>query len=45
MRGSGWTDVITNSAGTALGASMCYSGVAQDILKKLFAEKASERKL
>jgi VanZ like family/Concanavalin A-like lectin/glucanases superfamily len=45
MRGSGWTDVITNSAGTALGASMCYSGVAQDILKKLFGEKASERKL
>ena len=45
MRGSGWTDVITNSAGTALGASMCYSGVAQDILKKLFAEKACERKL
>jgi hypothetical protein len=45
MRGSGWTDVITNSAGTALGASMCYSSVAQDILKKLFAEKASERKL
>ena len=45
MRGSGWTDVITNSAGTALGASMCYSGVAQDILKKLFAEKTCERKL
>jgi len=45
MRSSGWTDVITNSAGTALGASMCYSSVAQDILKKLFAEKASERKL
>ena len=44
-RGSGWTDVITNSAGTALGASMCYSSVAQDILKKLFPEKASERKL
>ena len=44
MRGSGWTDVITNSAGTALGASMCYSSVAQDILNKLFAEKASERK-
>ena len=45
MRGSGWTDVITNSAGTALGASLCYSSVAQDILKKLFAEKVSERKL
>jgi hypothetical protein len=45
VRGSGWTDVITNSAGTALGASMCYSSVAQDILKKLFAEKGSERKL
>jgi hypothetical protein len=45
MRGSGWTDVITNSAGTALGASMCYSSVAQDILKKLFAGKVSERKL
>jgi hypothetical protein len=43
MRGSGWTDVIANSAGTALGASMCYSSVAQDILKKLFAVKASER--
>jgi hypothetical protein len=43
MRGSGWTDVIANSAGTALGASMCYSSVAQDILKKLFAEKTSER--
>jgi hypothetical protein len=45
MRGSGWTDVITNSAGTALGASMCCSSVAQDILKKLFGEKAFERKL
>jgi hypothetical protein len=45
MRGSGWTDVITNSAGTALGASLCYSSVAQDILKKLFGGKASERKL
>jgi Concanavalin A-like lectin/glucanases superfamily/VanZ like family len=45
MRGSGWTDVITNSAGTALGASMCYTSVAQDILKQLLAEKASERKL
>jgi len=45
MRGSGWTDVITNSVGTALGASMCYSSFAQDILKKLFAEKASQRKL
>jgi VanZ family protein len=45
MRGSGWTDVITNSAGTALGASLCYTSVAQDILKKLFAEKTSERKL
>jgi VanZ family protein len=45
MRGSGWADVITNSAGTALGASMCYSSVAQDILKKLFGEKAPGRKL
>jgi hypothetical protein len=45
MRGSGWTDVITNSAGTALGASLCYSSVAQDILKKLFGEKPSGRKL
>jgi Glycopeptide antibiotics resistance protein len=39
FRGSGWTDVITNSAGTALGASMYYSSVAQAILKKLFGEK------
>jgi hypothetical protein len=45
MRGSGWTDVLTNSAGTALGASMCYSSVAQFILQKLFGVKASERKL
>ena len=45
MRGSGWTDVITNSAGIALGASMCYSSVAQDILKRLFGGKASEGKL
>jgi Concanavalin A-like lectin/glucanases superfamily/VanZ like family len=40
MRGSGWTDVITNSAGTALGASLCYSSVAQSVLKRLFGEKS-----
>ena len=39
MRGSGWTDVIMNSAGTALGAGICCSSVAQDISKKLFGEK------
>jgi glycopeptide antibiotics resistance protein len=44
MRSSGWTDVITNSAGTALGASMCSSSIAKAVLKKLFGGRASERK-
>lgn len=40
VRSSGWTDVITNSAGTALGASMYSSNIAKDVLKKLFGEKS-----
>jgi VanZ family protein len=39
QRSSGWTDVITNSAGTALGASICFSSAGQAILKKLFGEQ------
>jgi VanZ family protein len=39
QRSSGWTDVITNSAGTALGASICFSTTGQRILKKLFGEQ------
>jgi VanZ family protein len=38
-RYSGWTDVITNSAGAALGASICFSSTGQSVLKKLFGEK------
>ena len=39
LRSSGWTDVITNSAGTALGASICFTSAGQGILRKLFGEK------
>jgi VanZ family protein len=44
-RSSGWTDVITNSAGTAVGASIYFSSAGQGVLKKLFGEslKASGR--
>jgi VanZ family protein len=40
-RTSGWTDVITNAAGTALGARICSSSAGQSVLKKLFGEKVS----
>jgi VanZ family protein len=45
MRYSGWTDVITNSAGTALGARMYSYSIAQDVWKNLFGGRASERNL
>ena len=45
MRYSGWTDVLTNSAGTALGARIYSYGIAQDVLKNLFGGRASERNL
>jgi VanZ family protein len=45
MRHSGWTDVITNSAGTALGARMCSYSMVQDLWKNLFGGRASERNL
>jgi VanZ family protein len=44
QRSSGWTDVITNSAGTALGASIWFFSAGQRALKKLFGdvEKSDE---
>jgi VanZ family protein len=42
QRSSGWTDVITNSAGTALGASMYFSTAGKGFLKKLLGEKVSQ---
>jgi hypothetical protein len=41
-RYSGWTDVITNSAGAALGASVCLSSFGQHILRRVFGDKALE---
>jgi VanZ family protein len=38
-RYSGWTDVITNSAGAALGASICFFSAGKGVLKKVFGEK------
>jgi glycopeptide antibiotics resistance protein len=42
QRSSGWTDVITNSAGTALGASVFFSSAGQRALKKLFGEEVEK---
>jgi hypothetical protein len=41
MRYSGWTDVITNSTGTALGASVYLLGIGQRVLRKVFGSPAA----
>jgi VanZ family protein len=40
LRGSGCTDVITNSAGTALGASLYFSVAGKSLLRKVFGKNA-----
>lgn len=42
-RYSGWTDVITNSTGTALGASVYLWSGAQNFLKKFFLENEAKK--